>query len=96
MAELERDVKQLLVEAALAAPNHGLLAQAQGLLEALPALGLEEKNQALVTAMVYFGLRQPRAALDAIKDVADECAQNIRQMIADYTDDLMRKKRSLG
>ncbi len=96
MTELARDIKQLLVEAAIAAPNHGLLAQAQGLLEVLPALGLEDKTQALAAAMVHFGLRQPRAALNAIEGVEDTCAQDLRQMVADYTADLVRKKHSLG
>ncbi|BBE08344.1 Type III secretion system SsaH protein [Mycoavidus cysteinexigens] len=91
MTELARDIKRLLVEAAIAAPNHGLVAQAQGLLEVLPALGLEGETQALAAAMVHFGLRQPRTALETIKNLDDSCAQDLRQMIANYTDDLARK-----
>src|SRR5260363_149914 len=40
---------------------------AQGLLNALPALGLDRETKALTTAMIRFGLKKPRSALNALK-----------------------------
>src|SRR5260364_272441 len=66
-AVLQQEIKRLLVEAAIAAPNYGLTMPAQGLLNALPALGLDRETKALTTAMIRFGLKKPRSALNALK-----------------------------
>lgn len=95
MTDLDRDIKRLLVETALAAPNYGLFGPAHALLGALPALGLDAATQALTTAMVQFGLFRPRAALKALKGVHDSRAPALRQLIVAYLDEAARKKRAL-
>ncbi len=93
-AVLQRDIKRLLVEAAIAAPNYGLTAPAQGLLNALPALGLDHETKALVTAMIRFGLKKPRSALNALKGIDNEDAHALRRSIVEYLEEMDRKRRA--
>ncbi|CCD29238.1 Type III secretion system SsaH protein [Candidatus Glomeribacter gigasporarum BEG34] len=93
-AVLQQEIKRLLVEAAIAAPNYGLTMPAQGLLNALPALGLDRETKALTTAMIRFGLKKPRSALNALKGIDNEDARVLRQTIVEYLEEMERKRRA--
>ncbi len=93
-AVLQREIKRILVEAAIAAPNYGLSAPTQGLLNALPALGLDRETRALITAMIRFGLKKPRGALKALKGIDNEEAHVLRRSIVECLEEIDRKKRA--
>lgn len=95
MSTLQKATKRILVEAAIAAPNYGLSAPAEGLLEALPVLELDRETRALTTAMIRFGLGKPRSALKALKGIDDQDATTLRRNIAEYLEEMDRKKRAL-
>ncbi len=90
--ELNREVRRLIVEAAIAAPNYGLMRHAKTLLDAFGALQLPSEVRALSAAMVYFGLCRPRAALAALKNQISEKAQELRAAILESQKHNARKK----
>ncbi len=92
MTGLDREVRRLIVEAAIAAPNYGLTSHAKALLGTFGALNLEAEVRALSSAMVYFGLCRPRAALAALKSQTSEKVQELRTMILAYQKEIAQKK----
>jgi type III secretion system SsaH family protein len=95
MKPLDRRVQRILLEAAVAAPNYGLLAPAKKLLETLPALNLDDEIKALTTALIYFGLGRPRAALAALHGCGHPRALALTQKIERYIDHMVSQKRAL-
>jgi type III secretion system SsaH family protein len=74
--------KQLLVEAALAAANHGLREQAHTLLHYLPTLIADETDRALYSAMIHFGLDEQREALFCLNGLQDPRAEGLKAMFS--------------
>lgn len=92
MTDLDREVRRLVVEAAIAAPNYGLIDHAKVLLGTFGALDLNAEVKALAKAMVYFGLFRPRAALTALKNQTGKKVDALRTAIFDYQKGVEQEK----
>lgn len=70
--------KQLLVEIAIAASNHGLYKQAYALLTIFPQLIEDEEDRRICTSLIYFGLNEPAKALRELSLCYSDMAQGLR------------------
>jgi type III secretion system SsaH family protein len=70
--------KRLLVEAAIAASNHGLTQQAYALLAIFPQLISDEEDRHLCASIIYFALNETANALRELAPCRSEAAQGLR------------------
>lgn len=70
--------KQLLVEAAIAASNHGLTSQAYALLAIFPQLISDDEDRHICASLIYFGLNENAKALRELASCQTEAAQGLR------------------
>ncbi|WGL98733.1 EscG/YscG/SsaH family type III secretion system needle protein co-chaperone [Arsenophonus sp. aPb] len=75
---MKKEDKQLLVEIALAAANHGLIKQAYAMLAAFPELIADEDARALCSSLVYFALGENSAALRSLTGMKSNQAEGLR------------------
>ena len=70
--------KQLLVEAALAAANHGLEEQALTILKVFPQLIEDIEDRQILGSLVYFALNKRADALRSLNGVKNVQADGLR------------------
>ncbi|HGJ5876267.1 MAG TPA: EscG/YscG/SsaH family type III secretion system needle protein co-chaperone [Arsenophonus sp.] len=75
---MKREDKQLLVEIALAAANHGLIKQAYAILAAFPELIADEESRGLCSSLVYFALGEKSSAIRALTGLRSNQAEGLR------------------
>ncbi|AQS36184.1 type III secretion system protein, SsaH family [Shewanella psychrophila] len=75
---MKSEDKQLLVEAAIAASNHGLNKQAYALLAIFPELIQDEEDRRICTSVIYFALKEQAKALRELKSCHSDAAQGLR------------------
>lgn len=81
MKELPKSARQLLLMAALAAANHGLVVQAEVISQALPWLIADLDLRALFRALIYLGCSRQEEALGTLEPLRSEEAQVLRDAI---------------
>ncbi|WP_299493711.1 EscG/YscG/SsaH family type III secretion system needle protein co-chaperone [uncultured Shewanella sp.] len=67
--------KRLLVEAAIAASNHGLRKEAHSLLALFPELIEDEEDRSICASLIYFALNEQSEALEALRHCHSDRAQ---------------------
>ncbi|MDR5612031.1 MAG: EscG/YscG/SsaH family type III secretion system needle protein co-chaperone [Arsenophonus sp.] len=75
---MKKEDKQLLVEIAIAAANHGLIKQAYAILAVFPELIADEEARALCSGLVYFALGENSAALRSLMGMKGNQAEGLR------------------
>ncbi|MCL1123674.1 EscG/YscG/SsaH family type III secretion system needle protein co-chaperone [Shewanella surugensis] len=70
--------KSLLVEAAIAASNHGLRKEAYSLLEIFPQLIEDVEDRCICESLIYFALNDLLEASDALKDCQSDKAKALQ------------------
>ncbi|NRD74518.1 EscG/YscG/SsaH family type III secretion system needle protein co-chaperone [Shewanella sp. VB17] len=74
--------KQLLVEVAIAASNHGLHKQAYALLAIFPQLIGDDEDRRICTSVIYFALNEPAKALRELKLCHSDAAQGLQLLFS--------------
>lgn len=80
---LDKATIRLVVEAGIAATNHGLLKEAESILLALPYWIPDLSTRRTVAAILLFGLRRPAEALAQLEDEQSDEACALRCLIQD-------------
>ncbi len=75
---MESEDKRLLVEAAVAAGNHGFKKQAYALIKVFPELILDEEDRKICTSVIYFALNEASKAVSELQSCNSEAAQALR------------------
>ena len=70
--------KQLLVESAIAASNHGLPQQAYALLAVFPQLIADKEDRHICASLIYFALKEDTKALRELNACKSDVAQGLR------------------
>lgn len=70
--------KRLLVEAAIAASNHGLRKEAYSLLALFPQLIEDVEDRCICASLVYFALNDLLDAVDALKECQSDKASALQ------------------
>jgi len=74
--------KQLLVEAAIAASNHGLKKQAYALLAIFPQLIKDEEDRRICTSLIYFALNESAKALRELTLCHSDSAKGLQLLFS--------------
>ncbi|WP_133407978.1 EscG/YscG/SsaH family type III secretion system needle protein co-chaperone [Parashewanella tropica] len=64
---MESEHKKLLVEAALAAANHGLEKESYAIVKVFPDLIEDEEDRRICTSIIYFALNDVSGALEQLQ-----------------------------
>jgi type III secretion system SsaH family protein len=88
MLQLSQDIKRLIVQAAIAAPNYLLMKQAKDIMSGFSALHLGRRQHRMASALVYVGLRRPHVALSCLQHLEDTQAQALRSAIQDQIEQM--------
>lgn len=70
--------KQLLVEIAIAASNHGLHKQAYALLAIFPQIIENEEDRRICTSVIYFALNESTKALRELNPCHSDAAKGLQ------------------
>ncbi|MCC7005731.1 MAG: EscG/YscG/SsaH family type III secretion system needle protein co-chaperone [Ottowia sp.] len=78
---LDADCRRLIVQAGLAAVNHGLYQDAEAILNALPLLVSDTLDCALLRACLLFGLNRVEEAMTYLDSLHNEQADALKAML---------------
>ncbi|MBM7071409.1 EscG/YscG/SsaH family type III secretion system needle protein co-chaperone [Shewanella sp. 202IG2-18] len=74
--------KQLLVECAVAAGNHGLKEQAYAIIKIFPELILDEEDRKICTSVIYFALKEASKAVRELESCNSDTAQALAMLFS--------------
>jgi type III secretion system SsaH family protein len=81
MMPLDKEVSRLIVQAGVAAINHGLLTEANVILDALDNLVDNLEHRSLLRAVLLFGTQQEQAAWRCLDNSTSDKANVLRDLL---------------
>lgn len=82
MSELDKETRRLIVQAGVAAANHGLFAEAKTILDALPLLVKDPESYALLSAVLLYGTGQMKKAAEILSPIQGVEAEQLKQIFS--------------